>query len=169
MNDASPMTLTFEPPQIRTATDQDIPVLRELFEAGVIESQVRGNDTGADIEQLQDAYFSEAAQGGFWVATRDDVIAGMIGVQRMDDSVAEMRRLRVRPQFRRQGIATALMTHAIHFCRDHDYLKVVLDVRVERQPAIQLFEKCGFYLARSKEQDGRQTLDFFVDLYSDPR
>ncbi|MDP6986932.1 MAG: GNAT family N-acetyltransferase [Phycisphaerales bacterium] len=163
------MTKTKEPPQIRTATDQDIPVLRELFENGVFESQVHDNDTGADIEQLQDAYFSDAAQGGFWVATRDEVIAGMIGVQRLDDSVAEMRRLRVRPQFRRQGIATALMTHAIRFCRANDYLKVVLDVRVERQPAIQLFEKCGFYLARAREQDGRRTLDFFVDLYSDPR
>ncbi|MBP26594.1 MAG: hypothetical protein CMJ63_00015 [Planctomycetaceae bacterium] len=165
----SPMTKTHEPPQIRTATDEDIPVLRELFEAGVFESQVHNNDTGADIEQLHDAYFSDAAQGGFWVATQDDEIAGMIGVQRLDESVAEMRRLRVRPQFRRQGIATALMTHAIRFCRDHDYLKVVLDVRVERQPAIQLFEKCGFYLARAREQDGRRTLDFFVDLYSDPR
>ena len=163
------MTKTHEPPQIRTATDQDIPVLRELFEAGVFESQVHNNDTGADIEQLHDAYFSDAAQGGFCVATQDDEIAGMIGVQRLDESVAEMRRLRVRPQFRRQGIATALMTHAIRFCRDHDYLKVVLDVRVQRQPAIQLFEKCGFYLARAREQDGRRTLDFFVDLYSDPR
>ena len=154
---------------IRDATDADIPVLRELFEAGVFESQVPSNDTGADIEQLQDAYFSEHAQGGFWVAVREDAIAGMIGVQRLDDSVAEMRRLRVRPQFRRQGIATALMSHAIRFCRDHDYLKVVLDVRVERGPAIQLFEKAGFYLARTREQEGRRTLDFFVDLYSDHR
>jgi ribosomal protein S18 acetylase RimI-like enzyme len=155
--------------QIREATSDDVPVLRALFEAGVCESQVSGTDTGADIEQLHEAYFSEAAQGGFWVATNDGDIAGMIGVQRLDDSVAEMRRLRVRPQFRRRGFATALMSHAIRFCRDRDYLKIVLDVRVERQPAIQLFEKFGFYLARTREQDGRRTLDFFVDLYSEPR
>jgi len=155
-------------PTIRHATDQDIPVLRELFEAGVYEGQVHINDTGADIEQLDEAYFSDAAQGAFWVAVREAEIAGMIGVQRVDTSVAEMRRLRVRPQFRRQGIATALMEHAIRFCRDHDYLKVVLDVRVERQPAIQLFEKFGFYLSRVREHGERRTLDFFVDLYSDP-
>ncbi len=161
--------MTTETPIIRHATSEDIPVLRELFEAGVYEGQVHINDTGADIEQLDEAYFSRDAEGCFWVAVRRDEIAGMIGVQRLDDSVAEMRRLRVRPQFRRQGIASALMEHAIRFCRDHDYLKVVLDVRVERQPAIQLFEKFGFYLSRIREQDGRRTLDFFVDLYSDPR
>ncbi|MCH2140329.1 MAG: GNAT family N-acetyltransferase [Phycisphaerales bacterium] len=154
--------------QIRQATEEDIPVLRELFDAGVFEGEVQINDTGADIEQLDDAYFCDAAGGSFWVATNDDEIAGMIGVQRVDDSAAEMRRLRVRPQFRRQGVATALMEHAIRFCRDRDYLKIVLDVRVERQPAIQLFEKFGFYLSRVKEQEGHRTLDFFVDLYSDP-
>ena len=163
------MPQTHDSMHIREATADDIPVLRELFEAGVVESHIAGNDTGADIEQLHDAYFSDAAQGGFWVATKESDIAGMIGVQRLDDSVAEMRRLRVRPQFRRQGIATSLMSHAIRFCRDRDYLKIILDVRVERQPAIQLFEKFGFYLARTREQEGRRTLDFFVDLYSEPR
>ncbi len=163
------MPTTHDMPEIRFATDADIPALRDLFEAGVYEGQVHINDTGADIEQLHEAYFSDAAAGSFWVAVRNGEIAGMIGVQRLDDSVAEVRRLRVRPQFRRQGIASALMEHAIRFCRDHDYLKVVLDVRVERQPAIQLFEKFGFYLSRVREQDGRRTLDFFVDLYSDPR
>ncbi|MDG1838847.1 MAG: GNAT family N-acetyltransferase [Phycisphaerales bacterium] len=163
------MSKTHDMPEIRLATDADIPALRDLFEAGVYEGQVQINDTGADIEQLHEAYFSAAAAGSFWVAEQNGDIAGMIGVQRLDDSVAEVRRLRVRPQFRRQGIASALMEHAIRFCRDHDYLKVVLDVRVERQPAIQLFEKFGFYLSQVREQDGRRTLDFFVDLYSDLR
>ena len=54
-------------------------------------------------------------------------------------------------------------------CQLEDPNQVVIDVRVERQPAIQLFEKFGFYLSRIREQDGRRTLDFFVDLYSDPR
>ncbi len=153
---------------IRTATAEDIPVLRELFEAGMHEGQVHINDTGADIEQLDAAYFAPEAQGGFWVAIRNNEIAGMIGVQRADDSVAEVRRLRVRPQYRRQGVATALMSHAIRFCREHDFLKVVLDVRVERIAAIQLFEKFGFYLSRINDHQGRKTLDFFVDLYSEP-
>ena len=160
--------MTTETISIRCATPDDVPVLRELFEAGMHEGQVEINDTGADIEQLQAAYFSPEAQGGFWVATQSDHVAGMIGVQRMDDSVAEVRRLRVRPQFRRQGVATALMSHAIRFCREHDFLKVVLDVRVERQPAIQLFEKFGFYLSRVNDLQGHKTLDFFVDLYSEP-
>jgi hypothetical protein len=40
---------------------------------------------------------------------------------------------------------------------------------VHHEPAIQLFEKFGFYLFWVREQDGCRTLDFFVDPYSDPR
>lgn len=160
--------MTTAPTTIRQATSDDIPLLRDLFEAGVFEGQVRINDTGADIEQLAEGYFSDGGYSGFWVAVRDDQVAGMIGVQRVDSSVAEVRRLRIRPQFRRQGIATALMEHAIRFCRDNDYLKIVLDVRVERQGAIHLFEKFGFYLSRIRDQNDRKLLDFYVDLYSEP-
>lgn len=162
-------TMTTAAPTIRPATAEDIPVLRELFEAGVFEGQVRINDTGADIEQLDEGYFGDEGLSGFWVATENGEVAGMIGVQRVDSSVAEVRRLRIRPQYRRRGIATALMAHAIGFCRERDYLKIVLDVRVERQGAISLFEKFGFYLSRIRDHDDRKMLDFYVDLYSEPQ
>jgi len=45
---------------------------------------------------------------------------------------------------------------------------VMLDVRIERGPAIKLFEKFGFKLARQRELDGRKILDFYLDIYSEP-
>jgi ribosomal protein S18 acetylase RimI-like enzyme len=45
---------------------------------------------------------------------------------------------------------------------------VILDVRIERGPAIALFQKFGFQLARSREIAGRKMLDFYLDLYRDP-
>lgn len=158
-----------QPITIRTASPTDIPSLRDLFEAGVYEGQIRINDTGADIENIHDGYLDGSDHNGFWVAERDASVLGMIGVQQVDDAVAEVRRLRVHPEHRRQGVGTALMKHAVSFCRDHEYLKIVLDVRGERAGAIRMFEKFGFYLAKVREQDERRVLDFYVDLYHEPR
>jgi ribosomal protein S18 acetylase RimI-like enzyme len=161
------MSPTIEP-VIREANAADLPVLRSLFQAGLQEGEVRINDTGADIENLNEGYLVDVEHNGFWVAEHEGIITGMIGVQRVDDAVAEVRRLRVHPAHRRQGIGTALLRHAVRFCRDHEYLKIVLDVRGERSVAIQMFEKFGFYLAKVREQDERKVLDFYVDLYAEP-
>jgi len=151
---------------IRYATDGDVSVLLELFEKSRLEGQIRENDTGADLDHLVAGYF-ESKDSGFWVAEHDAIIVGMIGVQRIDDNAAEIRRLRVRKGFRRRGIGTRLMEHAISFCRDKQFLKVVLDVRIERSPAIELFGAFGFLHGRERDLDGRKLLDFYLDLYSD--
>ncbi len=155
------------PLSIRTAQEGDLPALRALFAAGMQEGEVRFNDTGADIENIHEGYLSDETHNGFWVAESGGDVVGMIGVQQVDDAVAEVRRLRVHPGHRRRGIGTQLMQHAVRFCRDREYLKIVLDVRGERSGAIQMFEKFGFYLAKARTEEDRRVLDFYVDLYNE--
>jgi len=152
--------------EIRCASGEDVVVLRELFERSRVEGEIRENDTGADLDHLIPGYF-ECKDSGFWVAQFDDEIVGMIGVQRISDNSAEIRRLRVRDTFRRKGIGTKLMEHAISFCREKQFLKVVLDVRIERDPAIKMFDNFGFLQGRERDLKGRQLRDFYLDLYSD--
>lgn len=154
---------------IRLANDSDQTALRELFQEGVIEGQVPYNDTGADIDNLQEGYFSDEGSSAFWVAIYEDTVIGMIGVQNTADNSAEIRRLRVRKGHRRRGVGTQLLECALNFCREHGYLKIVLDVRIERGPAITMFEKFGFVLSRTRDIDGRKMLDFYLDLYREPQ
>lgn len=142
--------------------------IRTLFYAGVDEGQVRDNDTGADVDNLEEGYFSDEDASCFWVARINDVIVGMIGVQLTSDNTAEIRRLRVAEGFRRRGIGTRLVEQALRFCQERSYLKVILDVRMDRVPAISLFEKFGFKLSRSRDINDRRMLDFYMDLYSEP-
>ena len=44
----------------------------ELFRAGLIEGLVPENDTGADMENITEAYFSDDGQSALWVAEFDD-------------------------------------------------------------------------------------------------
>ena len=153
---------------LRLAGDADHNAVRELFKAGLIEGLVPDNDTGADIENLQEAYFADDGQSGLWIAEFENQVIGMIGVQNTSEGEAEIRRLRVRKEFRRRGVGAKLMEQALHFCLHHSYLKVSLDVRIERGPAIALFEKFGFQLNRTREVNGRRLLDFYLDLYREP-
>lgn len=153
---------------LRLVEDKDHAAVRELFRAGLIEGLVPENDTGADMENITEAYFSDEGRSALWVADYDDAIIGMVGVQQTSDHGAEIRRLRVHADYRRHGLGGELMRKALEFCRHHGYLKVTLDVRIERAPAIALFEKFGFQLNRTREINGRKMLDFYVDLYRDP-
>ncbi len=168
MSDLTPSNFDVEKVEIRLAMDADQPAIVELFHEGLAEGQLRENDTGADIDNLREAYFGDEGQSGFWVAQFGEEIIGMVGVQKTADNAAEIRRLRVREPYRRRGVATRLMEQALSFCQRHGYLKVVLDVRIERGPAIALFENFNFKHARTREIDGRKLLDFYVDLYREP-
>jgi ribosomal protein S18 acetylase RimI-like enzyme len=151
---------------IREANSDDTVLLRELFEKSRVEGLIRENDTGADLEFLMASYI-ECKDSGFWVAHYEESIIGMVGVQRVTDNSAEIRRLRVRDSYRRNGVGTKLMSHAIEFCKKKQFLKVVLDVRIERIPAITLFDAFGFSHVREHSSGGRTTIDFYLDLYSD--
>ncbi len=153
---------------MRLVADDDHGAVRDLFRAGLIEGLVPENDTGADMENITEAYFSDEGQSALWVADYENAIIGMVGVQKTSDHGAEVRRLRVHTDYRRMGVGAKLMEQALSFCRHHGYLKVTLDVRIERGPAIALFEKFGFQLNRTREINGRRMLDFYVDLYREP-
>jgi ribosomal protein S18 acetylase RimI-like enzyme len=168
MSEAKADNFDLERLDIRPAEPSDHAVICDLFYSGVVEGQVHSNDTGADIENLQEGYFADEGESGFWVASYGDDVIGMIGVQKTLDNVAEIRRLRVKQGFRRKSVGTQLMKHAIMFCQRRGYLKVTLDVQIDRGPAIALFDKFGFKHARSREVNGRKMLDFLLDLYSEP-
>jgi len=174
MMNARPGEFSLSDVTIRLAQPDDQAVIVRLFRDSIIEGELRGNDTGADIDNLEEAYLSDNGASGFWVAcaTPSAGVIGMIGVQKIRDNVAEIRRLRVHHHARRHGVGTRLMEHAIEFCRKHEYLKVILDVRIdsriERSPAIALFKKFGFTPGRMREIDERRLIDFYLDLYRDP-
>jgi len=153
---------------MRLVADDDHASVRELFRAGLIEGLVPENDTGADMENITEAYFSDEGYSALWVADYEQTVIGMVGVQKTSEHGAEVRRLRVHSDYRRKGVGAKLMEQALTFCRHHGYLKVTLDVRIERGPAIALFEKFGFQLNRTREINGRRMLDFYVDLYREP-
>ena len=80
----------------------------------------------------------------FWlVATEGDTVAGYIGSQTVMDET-DMMNVAVHPDFRRQGIAEALVNELVENLRKMGSHCLTLEVRASNSPAIALYEKLGF-------------------------
>ncbi len=111
-------------------------------------------DVGA-IAQLEAANFSlpwdDASIRGeldnplsFWlVALCDNKVVGYVGTQTVMGE-ADMLNLAVDQQYRRHGIARALVEELIRYLKTRDVAKLLLEVRVSNEPAVKLYEKMGF-------------------------
>lgn len=163
MNDQPSKNAT-DPIVIREYQPDDQPHVARLYTEGLLEGEIPPNDTGADIENITEAYLHDP-QASFWIAEYDGEVAGMIGVAPDEKDIAEVRRLRVDPKFWGKAIRRRLLETALSFCQHHGYLKVVLDTRFERGPAMELFERFGFQHHRSREVPGKELLEFYLDLY----
>ncbi|MCE9590841.1 MAG: GNAT family N-acetyltransferase [Planctomycetes bacterium] len=151
---------------VRTYRDGDHAAVERLYTDGHLSGQIAPNDTGMDIENIHDAYFSEPANH-LWVAEEKGRVVGMIGVA-CDGQTAEIRRLRVQKDLQQTPIAARLVETALSHIRHHGMLKVVLDTHFEAS-AQALFEKFGFHHTRTKNAFGKDILEFYLDIYRQPK
>ena len=80
----------------------------------------------------------------FWlVATEGNTVAGYIGSQTVMDET-DMMNVAVHPDFRRRGIAEALVNSLVEHLKTMGSRCLTLEVRASNAPAIALYEKLGF-------------------------
>jgi ribosomal protein S18 acetylase RimI-like enzyme len=163
------------PVHVRSFRPADMAACRQLYVDGLLGGKLAENDTGLDIDDIDQAYMRTEGNH-FWVAEttaqtdgKAGEVVGMIGVQHFDDGTAEVRRLRVRSDMRRRGIGSKLVEAAVKFCHDRGYLKITLDTFWEREPAINLFQKFHFRHDKTRTVAGKELMYFYLDLYSGER
>lgn len=84
----------------------------------------------------------------FFVVDDAEKIVGCIRISIVDMDLAEIRTLCVDEVYRKQGIVTKLLEHAIDLLRKKSMRKVVARAKADNNIAINLFKKFGF------EQEG---------------
>lgn len=149
---------------IRTFESRDQQAVSRLYDKGLLTGQIAPNDSGADIDNMKEAYFDNERHH-FWVAEVEGNVVAMIGVASDEKHTAEVRRLRVESDFQQTVIASKLLETAISHCKHHGYLKVRLDTRFERDTAVDMFDHVGFQHTRTKSMHGKDLLEFYLDLY----
>lgn len=84
------------------------------------------------------------------VAEKDGSIAGYVGMTNIlgEGSITNVA---VKPEFRRLGIASALISHLIDIAKSKGIDKIMLEVRFSNQSAQNLYEKHGFSVVGTRK------------------
>ncbi len=95
-----------------------------------------------DLTRLEEVYLGDGCN--FWVVETGDGLVGMAAISRADAATGRLRRMRVTKDWRRKGVAKALLEEAIVFCRDCGYDRLILDTTEHQTAAQRLYEEAGF-------------------------
>ena len=82
--------------------------------------------------------------GCMLLAEYENQTAGCVGLMNLGDGICEMRRLYVRPQFRRRGIGNALAEAVIERGRTLKYDAMRLNTNGKMTGAVELYRSLGF-------------------------
>ncbi|BAZ15677.1 GCN5-related N-acetyltransferase [Calothrix sp. NIES-4071] len=132
--------------------EKDINNIRELFNENLSEVHpifARDFNINLDVNELlaQDiAKLNQftAPNGGLFLAQVENKNVGCAGFRQNSESIAEVKRMYVKPEYRRQGIGRTLLQAIINQTSNIGYSKLRLDTPDYAQEAQSLYRSFGF-------------------------
>jgi GNAT superfamily N-acetyltransferase len=126
------------------ASDPDLPPASELLAEMAVElNEMYETPSRLDRPALAPSEL-RAPDGTYLVGWEGQVAVAGGGVRRIDDGVAEIKRMFVRPAARSHGIAGELLTALESSARSLGYRWVRLDTGPKQPHAEQLYRRAGF-------------------------
>jgi GNAT superfamily N-acetyltransferase len=95
-----------------------------------------------DLFQVDQHY--TAPRGAFFVVQEGDVVVGSVGVERLDQTSAELHRLYLDARLRGRGTGRALIEAALAWCRAEKIPRMILWSDTRFDQAHRLYERMGF-------------------------
>jgi len=99
-------------------------------------------DGETDLKDVEESYALPDSR--FVIAKVLDRVVGTAGLARVSDTDCELRHLHVLPDFRRRGIASALVGALLSFVRERGYKRILLELRPEMKDTVDRYSRYGF-------------------------
>ena len=148
---------------------RDIAAARALFEryAAALPFSLAYQGFAAELAALPQPY--AAPDGVLLLARRDDAAIGTVAVRRLGPVIAEIKRLYLVPEARRDGVGKLLLARAIEHARRLGYERLRLDShRATMAAAIALYRRFGFVEIAPYGPDLDGAIAFFEKILGQP-
>jgi ribosomal protein S18 acetylase RimI-like enzyme len=137
--------------KIRRYQPEDSETVKELHYTGIAQMReptpevLRNEDRyfiDSDFDDIEGAYINK--RGDFLVGIQDGEIVVTGAIRKHTETCGELKRLRVRRDYQRQGYGETMMRKLIERGRELGYRELILDTLASNTASQRLFEKCGF-------------------------
>jgi ribosomal protein S18 acetylase RimI-like enzyme/predicted kinase len=139
-----------------------------LHDAVLEDAGVHGG-RGPWEDDLRDIHASYVEPGGdFLVALVGEELVGMGGLRRRSAQEGEIRRMRVRPGFQRQGLGRRILAELEERARTLGFRAIRLDTTEEQAAARRLYESAGYSETGRRQTERFVFIDFAKALLDQP-
>ena len=150
---------------IRSATNLDRASIEQLvftvLRAYGLEPSPESTD--ADLQDVEQHYLETG--GAFDVLVDDSgLIVGTVAVHRTDDSLCELRKMYLHPDFRGNGLGQLMMEHALSRAKELGFERMWLETADSLTEAHGLYQKFGFVPFDAPHQSDRCDFALCRDL-----
>ena len=130
--------------EFRGATNADLPAVWSLISSVLRSYGITSNrqTTDSDLVDLEANYWNK--QGAFFVLLKGDAIIGTVALHHETDTVCELCRMYLAPQYRGQGLGRRLLEHAVREARERGFKEMGLKTASVLVEAISLYKRAGF-------------------------
>ncbi len=103
-----------------------------------------------------------------WFALDGETVVGVISLWVQPSGVARVAELCIAPDQRGTALTAELLRFSLRYCRNAGVLKVVLSTHLPQEEAWQLLGECGFDFGRHRRRNGRNVMEYYLNLYQQP-
>jgi ribosomal protein S18 acetylase RimI-like enzyme len=128
-------------------------VIADLVRRAFAEQPRPTNPPSSALRETAATITAHLEKGGGAVLERDGVVVGTV-LWEEEDGALYVSRVSVNPDYRRQGIARALMDEAEREARRQGFSRMTLGVRLELEENRRLFRSCGFEDLEFRSHEG---------------
>jgi len=125
-------------------SDEGIALARQLFTeyAQSLGFPLDFQDFDRELENLPGDYATP--EGCIYLCRIDDTIAGCTALRKIEENICELKRMYVKPKFRRKGMGKVMAQEIIRRAKKIGYKKMRLDTLKTMKTALNIYKSLGF-------------------------
>ena len=139
---------------LRKATNADMPAVWALISSVLRSYGITTNEqtTDTDLTDIEANYWRR--KGAFFVLLEGEVVIGTAALHHETDTVCEICRMYLAPQYRGQGLGRRLLEHCLSEASERGFEEMCLKTASVLVEAISLYKRAGFTVVEGAEVGG---------------